>query len=127
MFVKLATNTRYGKSISILEPLPFVPKRTFFTVLQTSQIRGQHAHKTCRELVIPINGVFEFQITTMQSWDVHRIAAKDNLAILLEPEMWREISVLSDTGTYYVLASEEYNPDDYLNTPEEFREYYGKN
>lgn len=113
-------------SLTVLEPLPFEPKRTFFTILNSDEKRGKHAHKECRELIIPVQGVFEFQITTMESWDSYRISSKDNLALLIEPYMWREISILSETGIYYVLASHEYNAQDYLNTPEEFREFYGK-
>ncbi len=126
MFVKLAKHIRNGNTLTVLEPLPFTPKRVFYTALDTNDIRGKHAHKVCRELIIPVSGVIKIEVTTMEHWDTHILSYKDGMGFLLEPYMWREISLLSESGGYYVLASEGYNPKDYLNTPEEFREYYGK-
>ncbi len=117
-------------SLYVLEKqskLPFEIKRIYYItdVASCSVIRGNHAHKQLRQLLFCVGGSCE--ITLDNGVDRMTVILDDPGKILyIRPCLWREISKFSKNATLIVLASDEYNEQDYIRDYEEFKEYVRK-
>jgi len=101
--------------------LPFAPQR-FFVVhsVPNSQVRGEHAHKELHEFVVALKG--SVKISIMNS-DAERIFVLDDptMGLHIPPMTWRVLSEYSLDAILLVLASDKYDPDDYIRDLNEFR------
>ena len=96
-------------SLSVFEQLPFRPKRIYYMQgMKDGDLRGKHAHKINRQVIICARGSFDLQlgnlIKTMSINDWH----------LLEPKDWHVMEKFSPDCLILVLASEEYDESDYI-------------
>ncbi len=100
--------------------MPFVPKRCFWIHSVSSQgIRGEHAHRTCWELVIPVHGTFTLSLHDGST--ANDIIADDPCkGIVIPPMIWCRLWNFSPGAVCLVLASEDYNRDGYINDFESF-------
>ena len=87
----------------------------------TDHIRGVHAHKNLYQLFLTFNGKFTLKI--YDGFISKEIKLKDNSAFLVVPGIWRELKDFSNETIIVVLASELYDPHDYIHDIEEFRSY----
>jgi UDP-2-acetamido-3-amino-2,3-dideoxy-glucuronate N-acetyltransferase len=101
--------------------LPFVPKR-FFVVhsVPSSKVRGEHAHKKLHEFVVALKGSVKIVVTNN---DGEREFVLDNptKGLHIPPMTWRILSEYSPDAILLVLASDKYDPDDYIRDLREFR------
>ena len=103
--------------------LPFTPKRIYYLYgIEAGATRGVHAHKQLRQLIVAIHGGFTIKLFDGQNWDETRLDDAGK-GLLLEPGVWRELVDFSDGAVCLVLASENYDRDDYIFTLEEFSDY----
>jgi UDP-2-acetamido-3-amino-2,3-dideoxy-glucuronate N-acetyltransferase len=95
--------------------LPFLPKRVFFVSrVPKNSKRGQHAHKSCSQIIIVTQGVVEILYDTGKTSEKFILAEGSN-AILIPPMVWSTQYTLSLESTICVLASHSYDSDDYIN------------
>jgi UDP-2-acetamido-3-amino-2,3-dideoxy-glucuronate N-acetyltransferase len=104
----------------IAEDIPFQPKR-FFTVygVPGKEVRGEHAHRTCHQLLICMSG----SLWVLLDDGSHREEVLlDNPAVGLHvpPMVWTVQYRHSPEAVLLVLASEGYDPADYIRDYEEF-------
>ena len=102
------------------ETLPFLPKR-YFVVFEVGegQIRGGHAHSHVHQLLICVKGACRVCIddgTTRENVLLDR----PELALYLPPRIWATQENFSRDAVLMVLASEVYDPDEYIRDYEEF-------
>jgi dTDP-4-dehydrorhamnose 3,5-epimerase-like enzyme len=101
--------------------LPFTPQR-FFVIhsVPSSQVRGEHAHKELHEFVVALKG--SVKISIMNS-EVERTFVLDNptIGLHIPPMTWRILSEYSLDAILLVLASDKYDPDDYIRDINEFK------
>ena len=96
-------------SLSVFEKLPFQPKRIYYMQgMDYFDVRGKHQHKKNRQVLICVKGDC---IITVKSIDKH---IEQNDYIILEPSDWHIMKNFSDDCILLVLASEEYDKNDYI-------------
>jgi hypothetical protein len=95
--------------------LPFEPKRMFFIRdVPNNGKRGNHAHKTCKQLFIVLNGTFDATIET--KYGLYEYIAHDPKRALYVPEKsWVVLDEFEPGTVCLVLASEPYDIKDYIN------------
>jgi dTDP-4-dehydrorhamnose 3,5-epimerase-like enzyme len=81
--------------------------------------RGRHGHKELQQIIIAINGSFSVKV-------IERDASKNftlgqaNKGLFLPKMAWRELFNFSEDAICLVLASEKYDPNDYVHEFDEF-------
>ena len=81
--------------------------------------RGGHAHRELYQLMIPINGSFQLELTHLGQKRV--IEAKNpNVGIFVPPLTWRVLRDFSPGAVCLVLASAKYEERDYIRSRAEF-------
>ncbi|SNR87729.1 Serine acetyltransferase [Geodermatophilus saharensis] len=102
------------------QDLPFVPRR-FFTVfgVPSSDVRGAHAHRRCHQLLVCVQG----SINAVVDNGVQRqefVLDRPDVGLHMEPMTWGTQYRYSADAVLLVLASDPYDPDDYIRDHDEF-------
>jgi UDP-2-acetamido-3-amino-2,3-dideoxy-glucuronate N-acetyltransferase len=102
------------------ETLPFVPMR-FFSVFDVGegQKRGGHAHSTVHQLLICVKGSCLVSLDDGEARDQIWLDRPD-LALYIPPNIWATQERFSKDGVLVVLASEVYDPAEYIKDYDEF-------
>ena len=122
--VEIESHIDQRGSLSALEFQPklgFLPKR-FFYLRQISEgsIRGDHAHKECLQFLVALQGNVSVQFDDgRSSSSVH--LGKGNLGVLVQSMIWTKLSEFSPDALILVLASHDYDENDYLRDYLEFK------
>ena len=112
-------------SLGVLDQplLPFDVKRLYFLYdLKASVMRGRHAHKTLEQVMICLHGSVDVSIWDGTNWEIHRLADRSQ-GLYFPPGYWREIVPIEDQSVVAVLASQEYDHDDYIMRKNEYLAY----
>lgn len=103
-----------------LDNLPFETKRLFFLKnVPAGQFRGKHAHKKCRQIVVPLSGDC-FLTAERNGVSVSLQSANLSSALLFPAFTWVELSNFTDDCVLLVLADMEYDESDYITNYEDF-------
>lgn len=81
--------------------------------------RGGHAHKILYQLIVAASGSFDIIIDDGFRKKIVPLN-RPNYGLLVVPGIWRELVNFSSGAICLVLASEKYNPDDYIHDYSEF-------
>jgi len=102
--------------------LPFRVKRVYYLYdVPGGSERGGHAHKTLQQLIIAASGSFDVILDDgFMKKTVH--LNRPNYGLMVVPGIWREIINFSSGAICLVLASDLYNPSDYIRNYQEFIE-----
>jgi len=93
---------------------PFNIKRVYYLFdVPSDAFRGGHAHKEVYELLIAVSGSFE---VLLDDGEIKQkiMLNKPNKGLLIPTGVWRELDNFSSGAVCLVLASEEYDEDDYI-------------
>ena len=110
-------------NLAVLEnsKLPFKTKRVYYLFdVPSGSERGGHAHKNLFQLIIPLSGSFELVLKDGQnqkSVTLHN----PTKGVLIPTMVWRELRNFSAGSVCLVLASEEYEEEDYIRDWEAFK------
>lgn len=100
--------------------IPFAIKRVYYLYdVPGGESRGAHAHKNLQQIVIAASGGFDITIDDGNNKKTVSLN-RSYTGLHLRPGMWRELHNFSSGAICLVLASEMYNPDDYLRDYTEF-------
>ena len=84
--------------------LPFEPKRVFWIYnVPKGKERANHAHETCSQIIIPLNGGFVIEI------DDNRYYLQHNTGLLVEPGYMIRLYAFSEDAICLVLCDEAYD------------------
>jgi dTDP-4-dehydrorhamnose 3,5-epimerase-like enzyme len=102
------------------ETLPFLPRRYFIVFdVGEGQTRGGHAHSTVHQLLICVNGSCLVSLDDGKTRD--RVwLDRPEIALYIPPNIWATQERFSRDGVLLVLASEVYDPDEYIKDYDEF-------
>jgi acetyltransferase-like isoleucine patch superfamily enzyme/dTDP-4-dehydrorhamnose 3,5-epimerase-like enzyme len=102
------------------DQLPFAPKRYFVLFnLSRTAVRGVHAHRALHEFIVCTHGACRVRLDDGQrSEDV--LLDSPRLGIHVPPLLWTTIVPTSSQTSLMVLASESYDPTDYVHDYDEF-------
>jgi acetyltransferase-like isoleucine patch superfamily enzyme/dTDP-4-dehydrorhamnose 3,5-epimerase-like enzyme len=100
--------------------LPFKPARVFFVFdVPSPEVRGEHAHRECHQLLVPITG----SVRVVVDDGKHRVDVHLNdrtTALHIPPKIWSMQYDYTETTILMVYASHLYDPDDYIRDYGEF-------
>lgn len=110
-------------NLSIVEngrTLPFNVKRVYYIYdVPGGESRGSHAHKNLHQLIIAASGSFR---VTLDDGYIKRsyFLNKPNMGLYVKPGLWRDLDDFSSGAICAVLASDIYDPEDYIRDYNEF-------
>lgn len=114
--IEIPTHQNQTGKINVIEKiLPFVIKRVYW-IYDIMQNRGGHAHKITKQAVVPVSGSCDILIKK-KNYEKSFHLNNSNKLLILEPEDWHLIKNCSKDLILLVLASEEYNINDYIDEP----------
>jgi len=106
-------------TLSVLEKVvPFDIKRVYYiyNVPSVEIIRGGHRHKKTRQALICINGYCTIRNNDGTKKQEFVLDTADKCLIINEID-WHEMTKFSSNAILLVLASENYDVDDYIDEP----------
>ena len=113
--------------LSVIEgglDIPFEIKRIYYLYLVPEAARGAHAHKSLQQLLIATSGSVDVIMddgTSTQTFHLDRPWK----GLLIPPGLWRDLENFSGGAVLMCLASEQYDPEDYIRDYNEFKAYKG--
>lgn len=103
--------------------LPFMPKRAYWIFdFCIDGIRGNHAHKSLRQLFVLIKGSIQIDVKDEAKVKSFLLDEKSDY-LLLEAGLWRVLRNPSPDAVLMVIVDQEYSEDDYIRNWEEFLEW----
>ena len=113
-------------NLSVVEngsTLPFDVKRVYYIYdVPGGESRGAHAHRNLEQLIVAASGSFTVTLDDgkrKQSFFLNR----PYQGLYVKPGLWRDLDNFSSGSVAMVLASEVYDPEDYIRDYQEFVEY----
>ena len=112
--------------ISVVEngkTVPFDVKRVYYLYDVPGGVeRGGHAHRALQQLIVAVSGSFT---VTLDDGHVKRSFTLNRpyLGLLVKPGIWRVLEDFSSGSVCMVLASEKYDPSDYIRDYQQFIDY----
>ncbi len=102
--------------------LPFVPKRYFVVFdVPSKDVRGEHAHKTLHEFLVCVHGSLSIVLDDGKSRGEVQLSSP-TVGLHIPPLIWGIQYRFSRDAVLLVLASEPYDPNDYIRDYDEFLE-----
>jgi uncharacterized RmlC-like cupin family protein len=105
------------------ENIPFHIERVFYIYdIPSGAKRGMHAHKHCHEILIAAGGSFEVELddgTNKKSVLLNR----PMYGLHIPPGVWATEREYSSGAVCLALASDVYDPEDYIDTYTDFKKY----
>jgi hypothetical protein len=102
------------------EALPFVPRRWFLVYdVPSREVRGEHAHRVCHQFLVCVAG----QVTIAVDDGENRaevLLDDPTLGVYIPPLVWGSQFRYDSDSVLLVLASHEYDPDDYIREYDSF-------
>jgi dTDP-4-dehydrorhamnose 3,5-epimerase-like enzyme len=96
------------------EQLPFVPRRVFFIHrVPNRQLRGEHAHRRCHQLLVCVKGRVTVLVEDLKS-RAEICLDRPSMALHVPPMIWAAQFNYSEDAMLMVLASERYDEGDYI-------------
>jgi WxcM-like, C-terminal len=100
--------------------VPFDIARVYYLYdVPAAAVRGGHAHKNLKQLIIALSGSFDVRLDTGRFRRVVQLN-RPNIGLLISSMVWREIDNFSSGGICLVLASMPYEEADYYRDYETF-------
>ena len=112
--------------ISVVEngiTVPFDTKRVYYLYDVPGGVdRGGHAHKALKQLIVAASGSFT---VVLDDGSAKRSIALNRpyMGLYVVPGIWRDLEDFSSGSVCLVLASEKYDPADYIRNYDEFLNY----
>jgi dTDP-4-dehydrorhamnose 3,5-epimerase-like enzyme len=104
-------------SLSVIEKIiPFPIKRIFYIYDVKNSVRGGHRHHKTIQAAICISGACKIFSSNGTKESVY-VLDSPNKCLVLEPEDWHTMYDFSEGSILLVLASEEFDPEDYIYEP----------
>jgi hypothetical protein len=110
-------------ALELPQIIPYEVKRIFLVHhVSDLEIRGEHAHKKCWQFLIAAAGSITVDVTDGKFKETF-LLNNPAQGLLIPPLVWGTQYNYSSGGSLLVLASEKFDPEDYLHNFEEFLEY----
>lgn len=100
--------------------VPFKIERTYWIYdVPGGQIRGGHAFKKQRELIIALSGSFDVKVEDGKEQKIYSLN-RSYYGLYLPPGIWRQMENFSTNSLAMVLSSCAFSEDDYIRDYQEF-------
>lgn len=103
------------------QDIPFAIKRVFYIYgSQPDVIRGQHANRETQFVLINVAGTSKVKVKDGEGNEAIFCLNRPHTGIYIPTMVWKDMYDFSDDSVLLVLASEHYNPDEYIRDYQEF-------
>ena len=103
--------------------MPFDIKRIYYLYdVPGGNSRGGHAHKGLYQIMIALSGSFTVTLDDGKNKKSFHLY-QPYQGLLITPGLWRDLDTFSSGSICMVLASEEYDEDDYFRNYEDFLKF----
>ena len=113
--------------ITFNNKFPIKVKRIFVIYGKKKNIRGDHAHKKCSQVFIPIKGKIKINMKYRKTEKNILLSANHSRSLFVPPKIWSSVEFLNSNSLVLVLTDYEYDFRDYIETYKEFIVFQRKN
>jgi dTDP-4-dehydrorhamnose 3,5-epimerase-like enzyme len=111
--LKLPTYCDDRGCLTVIEKiLSFEIKRVYY-IYKATKKRGGHRHKKTWQALICVSGSCEVYVNNGKEEKIY-LLDKPDICLILAPEDWHTVDKFSKDCVLLVLASEYYDPEDYI-------------
>jgi acetyltransferase-like isoleucine patch superfamily enzyme/dTDP-4-dehydrorhamnose 3,5-epimerase-like enzyme len=102
------------------DSVPFVPRRWFLVYdVPNQEVRGEHAHRACHQFLVCVSGSMRVAVDDGERRAEVTLDAR-TLGLYIPPLVWASQFHYSPNSVLLVLASDSYDPSDYIRDYELF-------
>ena len=106
--------------------VPFAPTRYFIVFdVPGKDVRGEHAHRHCQQFLVCVRGSVTVVVDDGANSE-EIVLDEPNVGLYLPPLVWAIQYRYSADALLLVLASDPYDPDDYIRDYDAFRGIIGR-
>ena len=113
--------------ITFNNKFPIKVKRMFFIYGRKKYKRGDHAHKKCSQVFIPIKGNIKINMKYRKTEKSVLLSANRSISLFVPPKIWSSVEFLNNNSIVLVLTDYEYDFRDYIETYKEFIAFQKRN
>jgi len=99
---------------SLSKDVPFRTKRIFLIYGKKNFTRGDHAHRKCKQFLVPILGKMEVKYENEFKSFSKILNYKNKKGLLLKPKTWCKIKFKTNNCILMVFCDREYEFEDYI-------------
>ena len=119
-FPKIGGSDRGYLSVAEGDNLPFIPLRVYWTYYTPQSVeRGGHAHFKLKQVLVAVSGEITVNLLG-RDWDVTYVLDDPSKGLFIPEMYWRTLTYSHD-AVQLVLASNEYDTNDYTRNLEQFK------
>ena len=108
--------------IQFPDQIPFEIKRVFWNYnVPSAEIRGGHAYKVQKEVIIALSGSFDVVFTDVLGKKQIVTLNRGYEGLYLQPKTWRHLENFSTNAVSLHLSSKQFDQDDYIRSFIEFK------
>lgn len=106
--------------------IPFDVKRLYYIYgVGEDETRGKHSHKKLHQILLCTHGSVDIRLENFFGTETYTLN-DPSVGLYVGPDNWREMSNFKDDAVLLVLASEKYDPEDYIRDYDEFIQHNQK-
>jgi len=113
--------------ITFNNKFPIKVKRIFIIYGKKKYKRGDHAHKKCSQVFIPIKGNIKINMKYRKTEKSVLLSANRSISLFVPPKIWSSVEFLNNNSIVLVLTDYEYDFRDYIETYKEFIAFQKRN
>ena len=113
--------------ITFNNKFPIKVKRIFVIYGKKKYKRGDHAHKKCSQIFIPLMGKIKISMKYKNTEKSINLSHNETKALLVPPRIWSRVEFLKNNSVVLVLTDYEYDFKDYIETYKEFIAFQKRN
>ncbi len=106
------------------QQVPFDIRRIFTVSALAGDIRGDHAHKLCSQLLVCVSGQIRVVCDDGAVVTHHQLDSM-NYGLLVPPGIWSREEYITDGAVLMVLCDRNYEEDDYIRDYNDFKTFVG--
>jgi dTDP-4-dehydrorhamnose 3,5-epimerase-like enzyme len=120
--IPLSIHSEENGSVVVFEEgtVPFAIRRTFVVSADLGQIRGDHAHKLCSQVLVVLRG--QVLVSTNNGWHSQKFLLTELAqGLLVPPLVWATQEYLAKDSILLVACDQTYDEEDYIRSYAEFQ------
>jgi len=124
--IPLSIHNEANGSMVIFEEgtVPFPVRRTFVVFAEAGQLRGGHAHRTCTQMLVVLQGIVDVTLDDGQQ-ATSSLLSRLSHGLVIPPMTWADQKYLTDDATLLVACDQLFDEDDYIRDRGEFLKTIG--
>jgi UDP-2-acetamido-3-amino-2,3-dideoxy-glucuronate N-acetyltransferase len=105
-----------------IKDIPFTISRFFMVKGLQDSVRGQHAHRNCKQFLLCINGTIEILCDDGNNKNEFKLECP-NRGLFVPPGIWAEQEYIESDSILVALCDQPFDESDYIRNYEEFLSY----